>query len=110
MPQLGETVAEGTVTKWFKQIGETVVKGEPLFEVSTDKVDTEIPSPTSGVVTAIHVNEGMTVDVGPPPATIGDGESSGGPSSAPEVTPARLTSAPAAATANTSSNRYSPAV
>jgi pyruvate dehydrogenase E2 component (dihydrolipoamide acetyltransferase) len=108
MPQLGETVAEGTVTKWFKQIGETVVKGEPLFEVSTDKVDTEIPSPTSGVITAIHVDEGMTVDVGTPLATIGDGESSGGPSSAHEATPARLTSA--AAITNTSSNRYSPAV
>src|ERR1700734_2736408 len=76
MPQLGETVAEGTVTKWFKQVGDTVVKGEPLFEVSTDKVDTEIPAPVSGVLTAIHVDEGMTVDVGISLATIGDGESS----------------------------------
>ncbi|MGD0851797.1 MAG: 2-oxo acid dehydrogenase subunit E2 [Acidimicrobiales bacterium] len=73
MPQLGETVADGTVTKWFKKIGDTVVKGEPLFEVSTDKVDTEIPSPTSGVLTTILVDEGVTVDVGTVLAVIGDG-------------------------------------
>lgn len=73
MPQLGETVADGTVTKWFKKVGDTVVKGEPLFEVSTDKVDTEIPSPTNGVLTAILVDEGVTVDVGTVLAVIGDG-------------------------------------
>jgi 2-oxoglutarate dehydrogenase E2 component (dihydrolipoamide succinyltransferase) len=73
MPQLGETVADGTVTKWFKKIGDTVAKGEPLFEVSTDKVDTEIPSPTTGVLTAILVDEGVTVDVGTVLAVIGDG-------------------------------------
>ncbi|MHB1906744.1 MAG: dihydrolipoamide acetyltransferase family protein [Acidimicrobiales bacterium] len=64
MPQLGETVAEGTVTKWFKAVGETVDKGEALFEVSTDKVDTEIPSPAGGTLTAILVPAGQTVDVG----------------------------------------------
>ena len=73
MPQLGETVADGTVTKWFKKVGDTVVKGEPLFEVSTDKVDTEIPSPINGVLTAILVDEGVTVDVGTVLAVIGDG-------------------------------------
>jgi 2-oxoglutarate dehydrogenase E2 component (dihydrolipoamide succinyltransferase) len=73
MPQLGETVADGTVTKWFKKVGDDVVKGEPLFEVSTDKVDTEIPSPTNGVLTAILVDEGVTVDVGTVLAVIGDG-------------------------------------
>jgi 2-oxoglutarate dehydrogenase E2 component (dihydrolipoamide succinyltransferase) len=73
MPQLGETVADGTVTKWFKKVGDTVVKGEPLFEVSTDKVDTEIPSPTNGVLTTILVDEGVTVDVGTVLAVIGDG-------------------------------------
>ena len=73
MPQLGETVADGTVTKWFKKVGDVVVKGEPLFEVSTDKVDTEIPSPTNGVLTAILVDEGVTVDVGTVLAVIGDG-------------------------------------
>ncbi len=64
MPQLGETVAEGTVTKWFKAVGETVDKGEALFEVSTDKVDTEIPAPAGGILTAILVPAGQTVDVG----------------------------------------------
>ena len=64
MPQLGETVAEGTVTKWFKAVGEPVDKGEALFEVSTDKVDTEIPSPAGGTLTAILVPAGQTVDVG----------------------------------------------
>ena len=67
MPQLGETVADGTVTKWFKAEGDEVVKGEALFEVSTDKVDTEIPAPTSGVLRAILVLEGTTVDVGTVP-------------------------------------------
>ena len=64
MPQLGETVADGTVTKWFKAVGDAIKKGEPLFEVSTDKVDTEIPSPASGVLSQILVQEGETVDVG----------------------------------------------
>jgi 2-oxoglutarate dehydrogenase E2 component (dihydrolipoamide succinyltransferase) len=73
MPQLGETVADGTVTKWFKKVGDAVTKGEPLFEVSTDKVDTEIPAPANGVVTAILVDEGVTVDVGTVLAVIGDG-------------------------------------
>src|ERR1039458_8880884 len=71
MPQLGETVADGTVTKWFKKVGDTVVKGETLFEVSTDKVDTEIPSPANGVLTSILVDEGATVDVGTVLAVIG---------------------------------------
>ena len=83
MPQLGETVADGTVTKWFKKVGDVVVKGEPLFEVSTDKVDTEIPSPTNGVLTAILVDEGVTVDGGTVLAVIGDG-SDETTSSAPE--------------------------
>ena len=64
LPQLGETVTEGTITQWFKQIGDTVAEDEPLFEVSTDKVDTEVPSPVSGVLTEIRVDEGDTVDVG----------------------------------------------
>ncbi len=64
MPQLGETVTEGTITKWFKHVGEQVVMDEPLFEVSTDKVDSEVPASTSGFVTEILVTEGQTVDVG----------------------------------------------
>jgi pyruvate dehydrogenase E2 component (dihydrolipoamide acetyltransferase) len=71
MPQLGETVADGTVTKWFKAVGEMVVRGEPLFEVSTDKVDTEIPAQADGILSAILVGEGTTVDVGTVLAVIG---------------------------------------
>jgi pyruvate dehydrogenase E2 component (dihydrolipoamide acetyltransferase) len=77
MPQLGETVADGTVTKWFKRVGDTVVKGEALFEVSTDKVDTEIPAPVAGVLTAILVEEGVTVDVGTTLATIESNDTNG---------------------------------
>ena len=64
MPQLGETVVEGTITQWFKQVGERVAEDEPLFEVSTDKVDSEVPSPMSGVLVEIVAAEGDTVEVG----------------------------------------------
>ena len=64
MPQLGETVADGTVTKWFKKVGDVVTRGEALFEVSTDKVDTEIPAQATGTLAEIFVGEGTTVDVG----------------------------------------------
>lgn len=63
LPQLGETVTEGTILQWFKSVGDSVAADEPLFEVSTDKVDTEVPSPISGVLTEIRVEEGETVDV-----------------------------------------------
>jgi pyruvate dehydrogenase E2 component (dihydrolipoamide acetyltransferase) len=72
MPQLGETVTEGTITKWFKQVGDEVAEDEPLFEVSTDKVDSEVPSPVSGTLTEILVPEGDTVDVGAVLARVGD--------------------------------------
>jgi 2-oxoglutarate dehydrogenase E2 component (dihydrolipoamide succinyltransferase) len=75
MPQLGETVADGTVTKWFKKVGDAVTRGEPLFEVSTDKVDTEIPAQADGTLSEILVGEGATVDVGTKLAIISaDGE------------------------------------
>ena len=64
MPQLGETVTEGTITRWFKQVGESIAADEPLFEVSTDKVDSEVPAPVAGVVSEILVPEGDTVPVG----------------------------------------------
>ena len=64
MPQLGETVVEGTITRWLKREGESVGMDEPLVEVSTDKVDSEIPSPVSGTVSRIHAGEGETVTVG----------------------------------------------
>ena len=78
MPQLGETVTEGTITKWLKAVGDQVERDEPLFEVSTDKVDSEVPSPVGGVLTQILVEEGDTVDVGVKLAVIGDGGSSNG--------------------------------
>lgn len=64
LPQLGETVTEGTITKWFKKVGDAIALDEPLFEVSTEKVDTEVPSPIAGTLLEIRVNEGDTVPVG----------------------------------------------
>src|SRR6266550_2734090 len=81
MPQLGETVVEGTITKWLKKEGETVDRDEPLFEISTDKVDTEVPSPMAGKVVEIKVPEGETVSVGTELALIeasGNGQAAGG--------------------------------
>src|SRR5436309_8035448 len=71
MPQMGVTVSEGTITKWLKQQGDQVEADEPLLEISTDKVDTEVPSPGSGVLSQILVPEGQTVDVGTKLAVIG---------------------------------------
>jgi len=71
LPQLGETVTEGTITRWFKKVGDTVAADEPLFEVSTDKVDTEVPSPVAGTLTEIRVAEGDTVPVGTVIAVVG---------------------------------------
>ena len=72
LPQLGETVTEGTITQWFKSVGDTVAEDEPLFEVSTDKVDSEVPSPIAGTLTEILANEGDVVEVGQVLARIGD--------------------------------------
>jgi len=79
MPQMGESIAEGTITKWLKKPGDPVERDEPLFEISTDKVDAEIPSPASGTLTEIVVNEGETVEVKTVVAKIAEGdEASGG--------------------------------
>lgn len=72
MPQMGESIAEGTVIKWYKQVGDTVERDEPLFEISTDKVDTEIPAPVAGVLSEIKVPEGETVPINTVVAVIGD--------------------------------------
>jgi 2-oxoglutarate dehydrogenase E2 component (dihydrolipoamide succinyltransferase) len=96
MPQLGETVTEGTITKWMKAVGEEVARDEPLFEVSTDKVDSEVPSPAAGVLSEILVPEGETVEVGVKLAVIGDGAGASGSSDAPAAAAAE---APAAAPA-----------
>eukprot|EP01031_Cornospumella_fuschlensis_P005082 gene5082-6352_t len=73
LPALGESVTEGTVTRWLKNVGDRVEVDEPLLEVSTDKVDTEIPSPIAGIIEAILVAEDETVEVGTPLVTIGTG-------------------------------------
>jgi len=83
MPQLGETIVEGTILKWLKQEGEAVAADEPLFEISTDKVDTEVPSPVAGTVTKLLVAEGATVPVGTAVMEIDDGSASDGLSAPP---------------------------
>ncbi|MFE2145547.1 biotin/lipoyl-containing protein, partial [Streptomyces sp. NPDC059456] len=105
LPALGESVTEGTVTRWLKAEGERVEADEPLLEVSTDKVDTEIPSPVSGILASIKVAEDETVEVGAELAVIDDG--SGAPAAAEAETvvaevpaePAPVAEAPAAAPA-----------
>ena len=104
MPQLGETVTEGTITKWFKAVGDTVARDEPLFEVSTDKVDSEVPSPADGILTAILVEEGDPVDVGVTLAVIDGSASATSAGVAPreeqvEVAAPAAPAAPAAAAA-----------
>ncbi len=84
MPQLGETVSEGTITRWFKQIGDAVAEDEVLFEVSTDKVDSEVPSPVAGYLAEIRAPEGETVDVGAVIAVVSDAPPGGAPAAAPE--------------------------
>src|SRR5258706_11619423 len=83
MPQMGESIVEGTLTKWLKKPGEHVERDEPLFEISTDKVDTEIPSPAAGTLSEVLVEEGKTVGINTVVARISDG------AAAPAAAPAR---------------------
>jgi pyruvate dehydrogenase E2 component (dihydrolipoamide acetyltransferase) len=107
MPQMGESIAEGTVSKWLKKVGDSVARDEPLLEISTDKVDAEIPSPAAGVLTEIKVQEGTTVEVGSIVATI-DTEAKAGaaapaaapPAEAPKAEAPKAEAKPAAAPAN----------
>ncbi|MBD8728069.1 2-oxoglutarate dehydrogenase, E2 component, dihydrolipoamide succinyltransferase [Frigoribacterium sp. CFBP 13707] len=94
LPALGESVTEGTVTRWLKNVGDRVEVDEPLLEVSTDKVDTEIPSPVAGVVEEILVQEDETVEVGTALVRIGDGSGSSDGGSAPESAPAEAEQQP----------------
>ena len=80
MPQLGETVTEGTVTRWYKKPGDTVKADEPLFDVETDKVSTEIPAPVAGVLSEIVVAEGVTAQVGAKLAVIRESGTAAAPS------------------------------
>nr|WP_154922500.1 2-oxoglutarate dehydrogenase, E2 component, dihydrolipoamide succinyltransferase [Microbacterium testaceum] len=95
LPALGESVTEGTVTRWLKQVGDTVQEDEGLLEISTDKVDTEIPSPISGVIEEILVQEDETVEVGAVLAKIGDGSGAASSDDAPQAAPAEQESEPA---------------
>ena len=94
LPALGESVTEGTVTRWLVAVGDTIAVDEPLVEVSTDKVDTEVPSPVAGVVEQILVEEDEDVEVGAPLVVIGDGSGA-----APAAPAAPVAEAPAAAAA-----------
>src|SRR5215470_3246240 len=88
MPQMGESIAEGTITKWLKNVGERVERDEPLFEISTDKVDAEIPSPAAGTLTEVRYKEGDTVEVNTVVAVL-DGDQAGAAKAeaAPETKP-----------------------
>jgi pyruvate dehydrogenase E2 component (dihydrolipoamide acetyltransferase) len=90
MPQMGESIFEGTITKWLKKAGDTVQKDEPLFEISTDKVDAEIPAPVSGILSEIRIGAGETVEVNTVVAVIGGP----GPVAQPDGSPAGTASAP----------------
>ena len=96
MPALGESVTEGTVTTWLKQVGDTVELDEPIVEVSTDKVDSEVPSPVAGVLLEILVPEDETVEVGTEIARIGDASEASAPAAAPAAAPVEAPAAPAA--------------
>ena len=98
MPQMGESITEGTITKWLKKVGDSVSRDEPIFEISTDKVDAEIPSPAAGTLTEIKVPEGSTVTINTVVAVIGGG--AGKAAAAPaKAAPAAAAPAPAAASA-----------
>ncbi|MCF8526948.1 MAG: 2-oxoglutarate dehydrogenase, E2 component, dihydrolipoamide succinyltransferase [Candidatus Nanopelagicales bacterium] len=96
MPALGESVTEGTVTRWLKAVGDTVAVDEPLLEVSTDKVDTEIPSPVAGVLLSIQADEDATVEVGAILATIGEAAEAGAPAAPAAPAPTAAEPAPTA--------------
>ena len=95
MPQMGESIAEGTLVKWHKKVGDRVKRDEPLFEISTDKVDTEVPSPADGFLQRILVTEGETVPVRSVVCLLGDGEAPKGGESRPTAAPAPVALTPA---------------
>src|SRR3989440_10980973 len=87
MPQMGESIFEGTVTKWLKKKGDRVERDEPLFEISTDKVDTEIPSPAAGVLSEVLVEEGKTVAISTVVGKIDESGNGAGPSTTSTAAP-----------------------
>ena len=102
MPQMGESIAEGTIVRWIKKVGDAIDRDEPLFEISTDKVDAEIPSPGAGVLLEIMVKEGETVPVNSVVARIGAAGEKAAAAPAPAAAVAETTTAPAAVVAQTS--------
>src|SRR3954462_15656308 len=94
MPQMGESIAEGTLSKWLKKVGDSVKRDEPLFEISTDKVDAEIPAPSAGTLAEIKVQEGQTVPVQTLVAVIETDKATAGRPDAPTATPAAPAAAP----------------
>jgi 2-oxoglutarate dehydrogenase E2 component (dihydrolipoamide succinyltransferase) len=104
MPQMGESIFEGTITKWLKKVGDSVQRDEPLFEISTDKVDAEIPSPASGTLSAIKVESGSTVQINTVVAVIGGGAAKASAPPAAASAPAAPSNATAAAAASAPSS------
>jgi pyruvate dehydrogenase E2 component (dihydrolipoamide acetyltransferase) len=100
MPQMGESITEGTITKWLKKVGDTVQRDEPIFEISTDKVDAEIPSPVAGTLSEIKVQEGATVTINTIVAIIGGAAGKSAAPAAPAPAAATPASAPAGASAS----------
>src|SRR5215208_8061992 len=99
MPQMGESIAEGTITKWLKQVGDQVARDEPLFEISTDKVDAEIPSPAAGTLTEVRFKEGETVEVNTVVAVLNGDQSSAAVAPQPAAKPIEEKPAPSASPA-----------
>jgi pyruvate dehydrogenase E2 component (dihydrolipoamide acetyltransferase) len=111
MPQMGESITEGTITKWLKKVGDTVQRDEPIFEISTDKVDAEIPSPAAGILTEIKAQEGQTVQINTVVALIGGtGSASSAPAPAAAAPAAQTPATAAAATTPGEAPRSSPLV
>src|SRR5437763_5101617 len=108
MPQMGVSVSEGTITKWLKQVGDTIEADETLLEISTDKVDTEVPSPASGVISEILVQEGEMVNVGTVLARIG-GEAGAAAPAPPAPEPATQPAADASEAAASEGQASEPA-
>lgn len=109
MPQMGESIVEGTLTKWLKRAGEHVERDEPLFEISTDKVDTEIPSPVAGVLKEVLVDEGKTVAISTVVGRIEEGASNGASASAPAPAQASAPAPPPAKPAAPAPQKEAPA-
>ena len=112
MPQMGESIAEGTVVRWIKKVGEAVERDEPRFEISTDKVDAEIPSPAAGVLAEIRAREGETVPVDSVVAVIAEPGAVAAPPPAavppPRVPPPEVTIAPAPAACKAAVKQHGP--